>query len=394
MPFILATVLIDMISIGIIMPVLPNWVGTFTESAEQTALWYGIVSFSFGAANFVFAPLLGALSDTLGRRPVLLLGLTGMAVSHMLTAFAPSLLIVVIARLLGGATQANLAVANAYVADVTEPSQRASRFGLLGAMMGIGFVIGPALGGQLSVVDLRLPFAVAAGLALLNSLYGYLVLPESLPTHSRRGFSLQHANAWNSLSKGVHKARLLSLIIGVNAMAQFAFATTWVLYSQHRFGWGPKESGLSMFAMGVATLLMQGLLTAVMGKRGKNQQLAWLGLFSALVAYMSFGLSQQAWLIYPVMLLHGAGFASTAAMQSEIVVHSDNDERGHSFGHLAALNAVAGMLAPMLGGGAIAAVANLPSNDWRLGAPMFVCAALQALALTLLLVQQRRLAIS
>jgi len=194
MGFIMVTVLIDMVSIGLIIPVLPALVGTFTGSAADQAFWYGAVTLSFAVATFFSSPVLGGLSDRYGRRPVLLLGFCGLALNFFVTAMASALWMLLVARLLGGAMQANAAVAQAYVADVTPPAERARRFGLLGAMFGIGYTLGPVLGGVLGDIDLRLPFFVAGSLAVLNTLYGTFVLPESLPREKRQPFQWRRAN--------------------------------------------------------------------------------------------------------------------------------------------------------------------------------------------------------
>ena len=189
MPFIMATVLIDMISIGLIIPVLPKLVGTFETTAAGQVGAYAIVAMAFGFANFIGSPILGALSDRYGRRPVLLIGFSGLALSFFVTAVATALWMLVAVRLVSGALQANIAVANAYVSDITPPEERAKRFGLLGAMFGLGFILGPVLGGLLGGINLRLPFFVAGGLAVTNWLYGFFVLPESLPSERRQPFS-------------------------------------------------------------------------------------------------------------------------------------------------------------------------------------------------------------
>ena len=194
MPFILIAVLIDMVSIGIIIPVLPALVGSLTGSQADHAFWLGVVSLAFGIANFFGAPILGALSDRYGRRPVLLLGFCGLAFTFFATALSTTLWMLIVVRLLGGGMQANAAVANAYVADITAPADRAKRFGMLGAMFGIGFILGPAMGGVLGAIDLHLPFFVAGTLALVNLMYGCFVLPESLPVDRRRAFEWKSAN--------------------------------------------------------------------------------------------------------------------------------------------------------------------------------------------------------
>jgi DHA1 family tetracycline resistance protein-like MFS transporter len=199
MPFIMLTALIDMISIGLIIPVLPALVGSFTGSQVDQAFWYGVVTFTFSIANFFASPILGALSDSFGRRPVLLIGFAGLAINFFATALATSLWVLLLARLMGGAMQANLSVANAYVADITPPEGRARRFGMLGAMFGVGFILGPVMGGLLGAVSLHLPFYVAGSLAMCNLLYGYFVLPESLPPERRHGLEWKSANPFRSL---------------------------------------------------------------------------------------------------------------------------------------------------------------------------------------------------
>ena len=201
MRFILLTVLIDMVSIGLIIPVLPELVGHFTTDRSEQAFWYGAIMLTFGVANFFFAPILGGLSDQFGRRPVLLIGFCGFAFSFFATALATQLWMLIVIRVVSGALQANASVANAYVADITAPEDRAKRFGQLGAMFGLGFILGPVMGGLLGAIDIRLPFFVSGGLALLNLAYGYFVLPESLPLAQRRPMSWQSANPIRSLKQ-------------------------------------------------------------------------------------------------------------------------------------------------------------------------------------------------
>src|SRR5882757_10281806 len=201
MPFIMLTALIDMISIGLIIPVLPALVGSFAGTQTDQALWYGVVTFTFSFANFFGSPVLGALSDSYGRRPVLLIGFSGLMLSFFTTALATSIAMLIGIRLVAGAMQANLSVASAYVADITPPEQRAKRFGMLGAMFGVGFILGPVIGGLLGAISLRLPFYAAGSLALLNLLYGYFVLRESLPLSRRHAFEWKAANPLSALRR-------------------------------------------------------------------------------------------------------------------------------------------------------------------------------------------------
>ena len=218
MPFILLTVLIDMVSIGLIVPVLPLIVGTFTASPSEQAYWFGVVAFTFGFANFFASPILGALSDRHGRRPVLLMGFTGLAVSFIVTGLATALWMLIAVRLFSGAMQSNAAVANAYVADITPPEDRARRFGLLGAMFGLGFILGPVMGGLLGAIDVHLPFFAAGALAIVNGLYGYFVLPESLPPAKRRAFEWRRANPFSSL-RALGKLQGVGPLVAVIALA-------------------------------------------------------------------------------------------------------------------------------------------------------------------------------
>ena len=226
MPFIMITVLIDMMSIGLIVPVLPALVGTFTSSQSEQAWWYGAVTFAFSLANFFASPLLGALSDRYGRRPVLLLGFCGLAISFFGTALATAIWMLIVVRVLSGAMQANALVANAYVADITPPEDRARRFGLLGAMFGLGFILGPVVGGLLGAIDLRLPFFAAGSLALVNLLYGWFVLPESLSAASRRPFDWRAAfnpiTALTELGRLGGVGRLVAVIALHGALAVHA----------------------------------------------------------------------------------------------------------------------------------------------------------------------------
>ena len=201
MPFILVTVLLDMVAIGLIVPVLPLIVGRFTASPTEQTFWFGAVTFTFGVANFFASPILGALSDRYGRRPVLLVGFSGLALSFFVTANATALWMLVAVRLFSGAMQSNISIANAYVADITPAEDRARRFGLLGAMFGVGFILGPAMGGLLGAIDIHLPFFAAGTLAIANWLYGFFVLPESLPPERRRAFEWRRANPFAALRR-------------------------------------------------------------------------------------------------------------------------------------------------------------------------------------------------
>ena len=385
MPFIMITVLIDMLAIGLIIPVLPALVGSFSSSQADQAYWYGVVAFAFGIASFFASPVLGGLSDRYGRRPVLLLGFFGLGANFFLTAFATSIWMLIAARLMGGALQANAAVANAYVADITAPEERTRRFGLLGAMMGMGFIIGPVMGGLLGAIDLQLPFLVAGGLTMVNFTYGYFVLPESLAVSNRKAFRLRSANPFASLRALVQLKGVAPLVgvVAFSGLAQFVLYTTWVLYTTFKFGWGPLENGWSLAAVGVASVLVQGFLLRHLLKWLSPQRLAVWGLFSSALAYAMWGAATEGWMMFAVIGVNLLGGTVAAAVNSMISAAADSRSQGQTLGAVSSLGSLMAVIAPMLGAPLLAMVSHLPRGDWRIGAPLFFCAALQSVSLLL-----------
>ena len=315
----------------------------------------------------------------------MLIGFCGLAINFFVTAAATAMWMLVASRVIGGAMQANAAVANAYVADITPPQERARRFGMLGAMFGIGFILGPVIGGLLGGIDLRLPFLVAGGLALLNLAYGFFVLPESLPPSSRRPIRWRQANPFSSLRqlsqlKGV--GRLLVVIAFAN-LAQFVLYTTWVLYTTFRFGWGPAQNGWSLFAVGVVSALVQGALLGRLLKHFGAPRLALWGLVSSTLAFALWGLSTEGWMMYAVIFANLLGAAVAATLQSLISAAADARNQGQTMGAVSSLGSLMAVVAPVFGAPLLGMVSHLPANDWRIGAPMYLCAALQAVGLVI-----------
>jgi DHA1 family tetracycline resistance protein-like MFS transporter len=281
--------------------------------------------------------------------------------------------------------QANAAVANAYVADITPPAQRAKRFGMLGAMFGIGFILGPVVGGLLGGIDLHLPFFVAGGLGLLNLLYGWFVLPESLPAERRRKFRWRSANPLISLRalaalKGVGR---LVAVLAFSGLAQFITYTCWVLYGSFKFGWGPAENGWSLAAVGLMSVIVQGGLLGLLLKRFSPQRLAVAGLVSSTLTYVLWGAASQGWMMYGAIFANVLGFAVGASMQSIISGAADSSTQGQTLGAVSSLNSLMAVIAPAIGAPLLGMVSHLPKGDWRIGAPFYFCAALQAVALLL-----------
>ena len=380
MVFILLTVLIDMIAIGLIVPVLPLLVGTFTASPTEQTFWFGAVALAFGVANFIASPILGALSDRFGRRPILLLGFCGLALSFIVTGLATALWMLIVVRLFSGAMQSNAAVANAYVADITAPQDRARRFGLVGAMFGLGFTLGPAMGGYLGSINLHLPFFVAAGMAVLNLAYGFFVLPESLPAERRRPLEWRRANPFGALVglSRLHGVGLLVVVIGLSGLAQFTLHNSFVLYTTFKFGWGPRDNGLALFTVGLMSVLVQGFLLKHLLRRFSARTLAVGGLAASTLTYLGFGAVTQGWMMFVVIIAGsflGGGVA--AVIQGLVSNSADAGSQGQTMGAVAALNSLMAVMAPVVSASLLGVVSHLPKGDWRMGLPFYFCAALQ-----------------
>jgi DHA1 family tetracycline resistance protein-like MFS transporter len=384
-PFILITVLIDMIGIGIIIPVLPTLVGQFTDSPEAQAYWYGTLTFTFGFTQFFCAPLLGALSDRYGRRLVLLLSIAGLGTMFLTSGLVRSLPALVATRVIGGAFASNVSVANAYVADITTAENRAKSFGMIGAAFGVGFILGPLIGGLSGGIGIRVPFFVAATLSLLNFAYGLFVLPESLAPEKRSPISWKKVNPFAAMLglvqlKGVGA---LVTVIALTNLAQFVIHATWVLSNTFRFGWGPPQNGGSFFAIGVVATVVQGGLLGTLLKKLGERRLVLAGLCSSTVAYVCHGLATQGWMMYAIIVMNFLSFTVASALNAVVSKAAPPHAQGLAMGSLSSLNSLIVVIAPLIGIPILARVSHLPRTDIRVGAPFFLSATLTAVALGL-----------
>jgi DHA1 family tetracycline resistance protein-like MFS transporter len=382
MPFILVVVFIDVLGIGIALPVLPMLVGEYTASRELQAYWYGALVVVYGVMQFFCAPLLGALSDRFGRRPLLLWSLLGLGLHFLLLALAPSLALMFVARVVGGAAGASFSVANAYASDVSTTEQRAKSFGLVGAAFGLGFIFGPVIGGLLGSVNLHLPFYAAAGLSLVNAAYGLLILPESLPSDRRSPFSLASANPFSALLTLARHREIGNLVIvfALVVLAQLMLQTTWVLFTHFRFGWGTRENGFALFCVGLVAAVVQGALLGTLLRRFGKVRLALAGLATGTVAYVLYGLAQQGWMMYAIIVANFLSFAAGPALQAVVSNAVDPREQGVTMGALSSINSIMFVVAPLIGTPLLAGVSQLPPEDWRVGITFFVSALLQGVA--------------
>ena len=382
LPFVLIVVFIDVLGIGIALPVLPMLVGEYTVGRELQAYWYGALVVSYGVMQFVCAPLLGALSDRFGRRPLLLWSMLGMALNFVLLAVAPALRVLFVARVIGGVAGASVSVANAYASDVSAPEQRARSFGLIGAAFGLGFIFGPMLGGLLGSIDLHLPFYAAAALSLINAAYGYFVVPESLPAASRSHFSWARANPFAALLRLLQHREIGGLVVvfSLVVMAQVMLQTTWVLFTHFRFNWGPWENGIALFCVGVVATVVQGFLLGPLLRRFGDVRLALTGIAVGAVSYLLYGLAQDGWMMYAIIFGNFIAYAAAPALQAIVSNAVDADEQGVTMGALASISSLMFVVAPVIGTPLLGFVSHLPSSDWRVGATFFVSAALQLAA--------------
>jgi DHA1 family tetracycline resistance protein-like MFS transporter len=347
--FIFVTLVIDILGIGLIIPILPNLVQEFrggnVTAASET---FGLLAALYSLMQFLWAPLLGSLSDRFGRRPVLLISLLGSGLDYFLLAFAPNLTWFFVGRIIAGITGANIATASAYIADVTPPEKRAASFGLIGAAFGLGFIAGPALGGLLGNVGLRVPFLVAGGLTLLNWLYGLLILPESLPLENRRAFSWGRSNPIGSLM-ALKRHPVVFGLAGTHFLTYLGhqvLPSTWVLYTGFRYGWGPKETGISLAVVGLMAGIVQGGLTKRIVHRLGEQNTLIFGLGIAALAYIAYGLAPQGWMIYAIIVGASVGGVAGPAVQSLISRGVGADEQGGVQGSLTSLSSIAGIIGP------------------------------------------------
>ena len=383
--FVFVTVLLDMLAIGVIIPVLPRLVLNFLgNDTVRAADMLGIFGTVWALMQFVFSPLQGALSDRFGRKPVIVMSNIGLGLDYILMAVAPTIGWLFLGRVISGITAASISTAYAYVSDVTPPERRAARFGLLGAAFGAGFIFGPALGGIAGDVDPRLPFWIAAALSLANGLYGTFVLPESLPPEKRAGFSWTRANPFGSLLL-LRSQRQLTALASINFLGNLAHAvlpSVSVLYMTYRYGWNERTVGLTLAGVGVCSMIVQGaLIGPIVGRVGERNALM-IGLLFGVAGFSVFGLATSGpvfWLGIPLMALWGLASPSALGLMSRRVGPS---EQGRLQGANSSIMGIANMVGPGLFTQTFA-LAIGAGSAWHLpGAPFVLSAGLLAVAAT------------
>jgi len=388
--FILVTVSLDMLAFGIVIPVLPKLVLDFTgRSATNAAWWQGVFGTVFAAIQFFFAPVLGALSDRFGRRPVILLSCFGLSLDYALIALAPNLWWLLAGRAIAGFCSASISVPSAYIADVTPPEKRAAAFGAIGAAFGVGFILGPFIGAQAGSVDARLPFWIAGTLTLANFGYGLLVLPESLAPERRARFEWLKANPIGSALL-LRRYPALGPLIGVSVLSYLAHDSlphTFFLYAHARFGWDQKMVGYALVAVGVMSVIVQAAAIGPLVNRLGEKRALYLGIGMGLAAFALYGIAWAQRVVFAAIALGGLWGVWSAAAQTILSKTVAASEQGRLQGALASARAACQVFTPAIFNGAFALGVSVDPR-WA-GAPMLVSAALLAAAVPFALAATR-----
>lgn len=385
--FIFFVVLVDVLAFGVIIPVLPHLIEDFVGGDVSVASWWvGAFGVLFAAIQFVCAPVQGALSDRFGRRPVILLSCLGLGADFVFMALAPSLAWLLVGRIVSAVTAASFSTANAYIADVTSPENRARGYGTIGAAFGVGFIAGPLIGGVLGDIDLRLPFWFAAGMALLNFCYGLFVLPESLPAERRSArVDWSHANPLGSLELLRSQPQVLGLaaVVFISGFAQYAHPSVFVLYGDYRYGWEQKEVGYVLAFVGALAIVVNAWLVGAMVRRMGERRTLLLSLACGAVGFTVSALAPHGWLFLVGLPIAAIWGAANPASQALITRQVDPRLQGRTQGALMSLVALAGIAAPAVYAGSFGWVVSDASPLRLPGLPYLISASMLALAVAI-----------
>ncbi|MEM7300432.1 MAG: TCR/Tet family MFS transporter [Pseudomonadota bacterium] len=392
--FVIITVIINMLGIGLAWPILPKLVEELTGgTVAEAAIVYGVLVTGFALMQFLFAPLLGVLSDRFGRRPIMLLSLAGLGVDYVVLAIAPDIFWVTVARLLAGMMGATIATANAFVADVTPEDKRAGAFGLIGASFGIGFVAGPLIGGVLGEIDLRLPFWFAAGLCFANLTFGYFALPESLKPEDRRNIRWREANPFGALVQITKYPAVVALMVALflTTMSQRGLESIWVLWTGAVFDWGVRDAAWSLTYVGACMVVVQGYavrkIIAAIGER----RTIFYGYALSGLSYFLLPFVTESWMIFAGITIHILGWGSASpALQAVTSKAVPKDQQGLLQGTLSSVNNLAAIIGPLMATQIFAAFTGGSAYVIFPGAFYLVAAVLCVIAITVLIVDGMR----
>lgn len=390
--FLMITVAIDSIGIGIIMPVMPGLlIELGAEDLSQAATWGGVLAAMFAVMQFAFGPTVGNLSDRYGRRPVLLISLAALSVDYVIMGLAHSVWILLIGRIIGGITSATHSTANAYMADISKPDEKAQNFGLIGAAFGVGFVLGPVIGGVLGEFGPRTPFFAAAALAALNAVFGLFVLPETLTAKNRRPFLWTRANplgAFKYVGKIPGATRLLAVYFFYN-IAFFVYPSVWAYFTQERFGWEPAMTGVSLAVFGLSMAVVQGgLIRLVIPRIGEHRTVV-LGFAINILAFTIYALAFEGWHIFALAPLTSLGVIAGPALQGILSRAAGDDQQGELQGLLTSISAIGVIISPLLMTNTFSLFTRDGTPFYFPGAPFVLSALLVMLSLSIFLGRKR-----
>lgn len=349
--FVFVTVLLDVIGLGIIIPVMPQLIMELTGgSLSEASMYGGWLTFAYATMQFVFAPILGGLSDRYGRRTVLLMSLFGFGIDYMFMAWAPTIGWLFLGRLVAGISGASFTTAAAYIADVSTPEKRAQNFGMIGAAFGLGFIVGPMVGGVLGEYGSRIPFIAAGGITLLNWLYGFFVLPESLAEENRRSFSWKRANPWGTLTRLKNYPVVIGLVASLVMIHVAAHATqsTWSFFTIEKFKWSEAQVGYSLGFVGFMIALVQGvLIRPIVNKIGQTNAV-YVGLAFNALGFVLIALATQGWMLYAIMIPYAFGGLAGPSLQGIMSNSVPGNEQGELQGGLTSLISLTSIIGPPL----------------------------------------------
>lgn len=349
--FIFITMLIDITGWGIIIPVIPDLIEELIHAnASEASRIGGLIAMSYSITQFIFAPVIGSLSDKYGRRPIILISLLAFSIDYILLALAPNITWLFIGRIIAGLTGASITTASAYIADISSPENRAKNFGMIGAAFGLGFIIGPVLGGFLGHYGSRVPFYASAVLCFLNFMYGYFILPESLAKENRRPFNIKRANPIGAFLHLKKYPALIPLIIAMFLIyvGSHAVHSNWSFYTKYLFHWKPKMIGISLGVIGLLVGLVQGVLIRWLNPKLGNEKSIYLGMMLYAIGMLLFAFATESWMLFVFLVPYCLGGISGPALQSIIAGQVNPNEQGEIQGMLSSVMSASAIVGPPL----------------------------------------------
>jgi len=388
--FIFITIFIDITGLGIIIPVIPALITDLIDgSISEAAKYSGWLMFSYATLQFLFAPILGGLSDQYGRRSIILLSLLGFGINYMVMAIAPTITWLFIGRIFQGIMGASLTTASAYIADISTPEEKAQNFGLIGAAFGLGFILGPVIGGFLGQYGTKIPFIAAAIFTLINVIYGYLILPESLPLQNRRKFDIKRANPVGtllSLKKYPIISGLLICIVLFN-ISQHATQSTWTFFTIEQFNWNEKWVGYSLGFVGLMAAIVQGGLIRIIIPKIGNIKSVYFGMIFYIIGLTLFAFANKSWMIFAIVIPFSLGGITGPALQGIMTNNISDDEQGEFQGGITSLVSLTAIIGPLLMTNLFSYYTSDQSSIYFPGAPFLLAAILSFIGLLIAIKQ-------